>query len=161
MTTLLTHYAELLAYEKWANQKSLDSIETIPADRRSGAAYERLLGLIPHNLIARRVWRMRLLEQPYENPKAWFPSMSIADARAMAREVDAEWDAFLPTLTLEHMERSHSYKTSDGTPHTRLIRRSLTHVFNHSTYHRGQVARLVTEHGGERAATDFMLAPLD
>ena len=160
MTTFLDHYRELLVYEKWANQKALDSIETIPVDRRSGAAYERLLALVPHNLIARRVWRWRILEQPYENPKSWFPSVSVAEARALAIEVDAEWDAFLPTITLEMIERTHSYKTSDGTPHTRLIRRSLTHVFNHSTYHRGQVARLVTEHGGERAATDFMLAPL-
>lgn len=160
MATFLDHYRELLAYEKWANQRSLDSIETIPVERRSGAAYERLLALIPHNLTARRIIRMRILEQAYENPTTWFPSMSVAEARAMAAEVDAEWDAFLGTLTLADMERSHSYKTSDGTPHTRLIRRTLTHAFNHSTYHRGQIARLVTEHGGQRAATDFMLAPL-
>lgn len=161
MTTLLDHFRELLVYEKWANQRSLDAIETIPAERRSGAAYERLTALIPHNLIARRVWRWRILEQPYENPAAWFPPMSVADTRALARDVDAEWDAFLPTISAAMLEGTHSYKTSDGTPHTRLVRRSLTHVFNHSTYHRGQVARLVTDHGGTRPVTDFMMAPLE
>lgn len=157
MTTLLDHYRELLAYDVWANERALTSIESIPADRRSGPAYERLTALIPHNLIARRVWRWRILEQPYENPRSWFPPMSVAETRLLAKEVDTEWAQFLPTLTFADLERSHSYKTSDGTPHTRIIRRSLTHVFNHGTYHRGQVARLVTDHGGTRADTDFML----
>lgn len=157
MTTLLDHYRELLSYDTWANERCLNAIDTIPSDRRAGAAYDRLLALIPHNLIARRVWRWRILEQHYDNPSAWFPPMSTHDARALQREVDAEWASFFPSLTLTDLERSHSYKTSDGTPHTRLIRRSLTHVFNHGTYHRGQIARLVTEHGGERPSTDFML----
>lgn len=157
MTDLLTHYREMLDYDIWANAQSLASIETIPAERRSGPAYDRLTALIPHNLIARRVWRWRILEQPYENPPAWFPPMSVEQTRALMAEVDEQWKQFLPTLSAADLDRSHSYKTSEGTPHTRIIRRSLTHVFNHGTYHRGQVARLVTEHGGTRAGTDFML----
>ncbi|MDX2115584.1 MAG: DinB family protein [Planctomycetota bacterium] len=157
MTTLLTHYAELLAYDSWANERCLAAIETVPTDRRTGAAWERLTALVPHNLVVKRIWRWRILEQAHEKPASWFPPMSVEAARAMAREVDAEWAAFFPTLTAADMERSHSFKTSDGTPMTRLVRRTLTHLFNHGTYHRGQIARLVTEHGGERPATDFML----
>jgi uncharacterized damage-inducible protein DinB len=36
------------------------------------------------------------------------------------------------------------------------IHEVLTHVFNHSTYHRGQIARIVHEQGGQRASTDFI-----
>ncbi len=152
---LLAHFAELLAYDRWANERAIASIESVPQDRRTGKAYERLTALVPHNLIARRVWIRRMRSEPYEMPRAWFPPMTPPETRAMAREVDAEWDAFLPSVTDADLERVVVYRTSDGVERRGVFRRLLTHVFNHGTYHRGQIARLVTEHAGTRADTDF------
>lgn len=157
MTTLLDHFRELLAYDRWANDLALRSIDSIPADRRSGKAYDRLRALVPHNLIARRVWRWRIRGDAYENPTTWFPALTEEETRAIIAEVEPEWDDFLASLTDADLGRTVEFRTSDGTPHTGVIRHLLTHVFNHATYHRGQIARLVTEHGGRRADTDFFL----
>lgn len=156
--SLLSHFHDLLRYDQWANERVLASLDTIPVDRRHGPAYDRLMGLLPHNLIARRVWRWRILGQAHENPKDWFPPMSVADTRALAAEVDREWGPYLASLKESDLGREITYRTSDGAQRTRRLDILLTHVFNHATYHRGQIARLVTEHGGERAATDYPLA---
>lgn len=155
MTTLLAHFHEMLAYDRWANERSLVSIESIPESRRTGPAYDRLTALVPHNLIARRVWRWRIRGDAYENPKAWFPPMSPQATRELARQVDAEWEGFLDSFGPADLERVVQYRTSDGSPHAKKIRIALAHVFNHGTYHRGQIARLVTDHGGTRAETDY------
>jgi len=156
--TLLDHFNDLFRYDRWANEQVYPSFESIPADRRHGQAYERLMSLLPHNLIARRVWRWRILGQPYDNPAAWFPPMTVAETRALAAEVDREWEHYLAQLTDADLSREITYRTSDGAQRTRRLDILLTHVFNHATYHRGQIARLVTEHGGQRATTDYPLA---
>lgn len=152
---LLAHFQEMLDYDRWANERAIVSIESIPAERRSGPAYDRLTALVPHNLLARRIWRRRLRADPVEPPKSWFPPTSPSDTRALAAEVDREWEGFLAEILRGDAERVIVYRTSDGVERRGRVRRLLTHVFNHATYHRGQVARLVTEHGGTRAETDF------
>jgi len=156
--SLLSHFHELFQYEQWANERTLVSLDSVPADRRHGPAYDRLMGLLPHNLIARRVWRWRILGEPHEKPADWFPKMSVADTRALAVEVDRDWEPFLGSIKESDLTRLITFRTSDGTQRTRRLDHLITHVFNHATYHRGQIARLVTEHGGERAVTDFMMA---
>jgi len=159
MTSLLDHFHEVLQYDRWANDLALESIESVPADRRSGKAWDRLRALVPHNLIAKRVWRWRILEQAYESPATWFPALTIDETRALIADVEPQWGEFLGSLTDEDLERSVSYRTTDGAAHSGLIRQLVNHVFNHATYHRGQVARLVIEHGGRRIDTDYFLAP--
>ena len=156
--TLLDHFHDLFRYERWANEQVYPSLESIPADRRHGEAYDRLMSLIPHNLIARRVWRWRIRGDAYDNPKAWFPPMTVAEMRTLGAEVDAEWQQYMGELKDADLSREITYRTSDGAQRTRRLDILLTHVFNHATYHRGQIARLVTEHGGQRAVTDYPLA---
>lgn len=156
--TLLDHFNDLFRYERWANERVLASLDTIPADRRHGEAYERLMSLLPHNLIVRRVWRWRIRHEAFESPANWFPPMTVEQTRALAAEADGEWGPYLDALTDADLSREITYRTSDGTQRTRRLDILLTHVFNHATYHRGQIARLVTEHGGQRAVTDYPLS---
>jgi uncharacterized damage-inducible protein DinB len=154
MSTIMRHYADLLRYDTWANERSLVSIESIPAERARGEAYERLTTLVPHNIVVRRVWRWRVLGTAFEKP-VFFPPMTPAQTRELQILADQEWAAFLPTIGEADLSRVVSFTTSDGSPYQRTLGTILTHVFTHATYHRGQIARLVTEHGGTRAVTDY------
>ena len=48
------------------------------------------------------------------------------------------------------------YHSNEGTPWVSTVEEIVTHVLNHSTYHRGQISMLVQAAGGERATTDFI-----
>jgi uncharacterized damage-inducible protein DinB len=154
---LIAHFHHLLACETWANARVLASLETIPAGNRSGERYQRAIGLLPHCLLARQVWLWRINAVPYDTIKDWFPPMSNQQASTMALDVDAHWSRYLGALTEAEMAREIHYTASDGTAYVSRVGDILTHVFNHSTYHRGQIARLVTELGGQRAQTDSIV----
>ncbi len=48
------------------------------------------------------------------------------------------------------------YKSMDGKPGASVTDDIITQVFNHSSYHRGQVAMLIAQAGGERPVTDYI-----
>jgi uncharacterized damage-inducible protein DinB len=154
--SLIAHFQQMLAYESWANERSVASLETVPAANRGEDKFTRACGLVPHNVIARRVWLMRIKGTPHENPKEWFPAWDVAQTRAQAAEVDGLWREFLAGLRDADLAAELQYTASDGSKFVSSVGDVLTHVFNHSTYHRGQIARIVHELGGQRASTDHI-----
>lgn len=157
----VARYRKLLAYEREANRRVFDSLETIPETGRVHSGFERAMQLLPHNQLARAVWLARLEGRPYEFPKDWFPAWSLEQARIAEEEQNREWAEYFDGLSDSDLCKTLSYTSSEGQPYVRLVDDILIHVFFHSTYHRGQVARLVTECGGQRAKTDYiaLMAP--
>jgi uncharacterized damage-inducible protein DinB len=153
---LIDHFRTLHAFEVWANARSLTSLETVPAGNRGTPAFLRASQLLPHNTLARQVWLWRIQERVYDNPKDWFPAWSIEETRARMVDVDAQWTAYLGALTDSELARQNHYSSSEGVRYVSTIHEIITHVFNHSTYHRAQIARIVHESGGQRASTDFI-----
>lgn len=149
-------YQRLQAYETEATRRALDSLATIPDGNRRGPAYDRAVRLVPHIALARRIWLARLREVPHEMPGDWFPAWGLDQSRSESAELDKSWNAYLAGLADEDLSREIRYRSSEGSAYASRIDDVLTHVFNHSTYHRGQMARLVDECGGKRAVTDFI-----
>lgn len=154
---MIRHYQDLLRYDTWANGRSLDSLETVPESRRTEPPYARASGLVPHILLARRIWLMRIRATQHPMPTDWFPATETSAARELAKAVDHDWTQFLAGVTEQELDREVTYTASDGTKYASTVREILSHVFNHGTYHRGQIARIVTELGGTRSATDHII----
>src|SRR5882724_9655980 len=152
----MSRYKRLLAYEQEANRRVFESLESIPESGRQLPAFARAVSLLPHNQLARSIWLARLEGRPYEVPKDWFPAWNLDQARLAEDEQNREWAEYLAHLSEPDLSKPVGYTSSEGKPYVRLVDDILTHVFNHSTYHRGQIARLVTECGGKRAATDYI-----
>ncbi|MBK9188612.1 MAG: DinB family protein [Phycisphaerales bacterium] len=152
----LERFDRLLAYEAQANERCFDSIAGVAIDRRHEAPFAKALGIAAHVQLAREVWLGRLLGQPVPPPPDWFPPLGLDTIRAKARANDGAWKAYLATLTDDALNAHCRYTSSEGVAYRSLVDDILTHVFNHSTYHRGQIAPLVTHLGAERAGTDFI-----
>jgi uncharacterized damage-inducible protein DinB len=152
----LTRFRNLLSYEREANRRTIESLSTVPASARERPEYDRAMQLLPHNLIARRVWLSRLKGAAYEMPSDWFPRWPLEQQRDEEETVHFLWHAYLDSLAEPDLLRDVHYTSSEGQKYVSTVDEILTHVFNHSTYHRGQIARLVTECGGRRATTDFI-----
>lgn len=153
--SMIEHFRTMQRYEAWANKATLDSMESVPAGARSGMQFTRALQVMAHNQLARSVWLARV-EGRVEKVADWFPAWTIEQTRARAAELDRLWSALLETAADADMTRQVSYHSSEGVAYRSTLLEVLTHVYNHSTYHRGQVARLVSEAGGRRASTDFI-----
>ena len=149
-------YKKLLKFESEANRRTLESLASVPASQREKPQYDRAMQLLPHNLIARRVWLHRVKGETYENPTDWFPRWTLDRQEQEELAVQGLWHPFIHTLAEPDLVRDVHYTSSEGQKFASSLDEILTHVFNHSTYHRGQIARLVSECGGKRATTDFI-----
>lgn len=156
-------FKTLFEYECWANALVNDSIGTARAAlERDGAAAEapaliRAAEIWAHVQAARRLWLSRLgyAEPPEEGLfPIWPPRRAVQECAIL----DAMWTAYITQrLDPAECDRQAKYTTTEGQRYSSTVHEILAHVVNHSTYHRGQIARLVAEAGGTPPATDFIL----
>ncbi|MBL8765040.1 MAG: DinB family protein [Phycisphaerae bacterium] len=153
---LLEQARTMAAFEIWANGRALASLGTVAAARRSEGAYARARSILAHNQMARQLWLSRL--GAAASP-AWvaFPDWPLERIEREAAELDAKWAAFIAGLSEADLAREVRYSGTDGSAYGSTVGDILTHVLNHSTYHRGQVASLAASLGGTPAETDFIL----
>lgn len=151
----LAHFRSLLDYDRRATELTLASIDTVPPERRTDPAFARARGIIAHVQSARHEWLARLGHLP-RRPWVMFPDWSTDQTRDDARRLDTAWAAYLAAITEDDLDTPITYSSVEGVRWVSRTADILTHVFNHATYHRGQVAMLVKACGGTPASTDFI-----
>lgn len=149
------HWLIMLEYERQATARAIASLRTVPMTPAEHPDSARARGVLAHAIMARHEWLSRLgaIEK-----RAWvmFPDWTIDQLETDAARLDAAWSAYLVGLDEAALARVVVYHAFDGTGYSSTVAEVLTHVFNHSTYHRGQVAMLVKQAGGQPASTDFI-----
>lgn len=152
----LEHHRRMLAYEIEANRRVLASMGSVSEERRIAPEFAKARSIMAHNQFARRIWLSRLgsVAKPDWKP---FPDWTLDEIQTQMVELDRLWANYLETLREGELSRDTHYSALDGSQFSSSIGEILTHVHNHSTYHRGQIASLITACGGERAATDYIV----
>jgi uncharacterized damage-inducible protein DinB len=150
---------ELYLYNHWANQRSLASVEPLPAEeftRAMGNSFSSIRDTLAHILGAEWIWLERWLgRSPRELlPAADFPTLQSLRVRWQAVEQDR--NRFLQTLTPDRLPQSISYINLAGKPYEYPLWQQMLHVTNHSTYHRGQIVTLLRQLGRTPSNTDFL-----
>lgn len=139
------HFNRLSQYNMWANRRVLDGLknQTVP---------EKALSLLSHVVLAESVWQMRLKAQPITT--GVFDILSLDKIEELMDRNEAGWTSLLEST--EDFSKKLDYKMLNGTPVQSNISDILTHIFNHGTYHRAQIASLLRQSGLEPASTDFI-----
>ena len=149
-------FKELFAYDTWATAQTMGSIASVPAERRTSPQFLRALQIAAHVQVARHVWLERLHGRPAGPGIDFFPSWALERISDQAAELDARFFAYLDRTSDQDLDSEIHYTSSEGMRYSSTVEDVVTHIVNHATYHRGQIARLVTESGGLRASTDFI-----
>ena len=151
---------ELLSYNTWANTRILDAVSRLdPSEfsRNLGGSYPSVQATLTHMVWAEWVWVERWQDR---SPKelfdvAEFPAVS--DIRARWRPVQVAQEAFVTSLMEDQLGRVGRYTNRKGETWEYVLWRQLYHLFNHSTYHRGQVTNMLRLLGAQPVATDFLV----
>ena len=145
---LKNHFIHLFKYNDWSTRRSAESIMNL---KKKNLKAEDLLS---HIISAQQIWLHRILERdivtdPWQQltQEEWFPKST---------PLTAEWINFLEGMHEKDFEKRVEYTTTKGEKHTNTIKDIITHVINHSTYHRAQIAQLVRQSRGEPAKTDYI-----
>lgn len=140
----------LLAYDDWANREALASI------RASGSRSERLRQLMAHLVGVQQVWLSRMRRDGSQ--VATWPDYSLDRDAALLDDMKRMWSELLATLPDQALAGEVRYTNTKGKEFSNTLFDIITHVMMHGAYHRGQIAQLVRQGGGEPAVTDYIHA---
>ncbi|HYD01370.1 MAG TPA: DinB family protein [Phycisphaerales bacterium] len=152
---MLPHHQTLLAYERHATAQVADALTSVPPEARVRPEYAKALSIFAHTQQAAYLWLARLggiQPRPFNMFPDWTVEQTVADAAA----VHEGWQRFLDALSTGDLTRAVEYTSTEGARYRGTVGDIVTHVFNHASYHRGQIAMLVTALGGTRAVTDYI-----
>ena len=156
---LLTQTRQLLLYTLWADRTVLNALREVkPEDltRDAGVSFGSLLGTMVHILGSQRRWLARFAgspAQPGPGP-ADFPDL-LAWIQGW-EETASGIEAFLASLTEEQLVAEITWEDTEIGPVTRPLWQPVSHMVNHSTYHRGQVVSLMRQLGYPPPKTDLI-----
>ena len=158
MKELLKQYA---AYNIWASQRIFEVIVALPEEKQIAevpSSFNSLFKTVLHMLDAENIWwqRMKMNERitvPSENFTGNMKELS--DTLLQQSKLWEDWVSSASDLSLEHVFQYYNTKTE----HFKMpVYQMLLHVFNHGTYHRGQLVNILRQLGVEKVpATDFSL----
>jgi uncharacterized damage-inducible protein DinB len=147
--SLAAHYIHLFEYNNWATLKTAESV--ISFLKVEGRASD----LLSHIISSQKVWLGRILEND-RHTDPW-QKHSLEACIKESGNLTSEWIKLLKEADEKKFETKVSYKNTKGESFTNTIKDIVTHVINHSTYHRAQIALLVRQAGGEPAKTDYIV----
>lgn len=141
----------LFEYNLWANKKFGEVLVAAPFK------HPKILTFISHIHNAQLIWFDRINGISSETP-VW-AEYSIEEAIEKLRESSEMWIAHINQV--EKLDQEISYHNSIGEAHTSVLSDIMTHVANHGTHHRGQLALLLREEGIAPPASDFIFFSRD
>lgn len=147
---LVDHYIRMAVYDEWANRLVLESLQ--PLRNEPSHAVFSLLG---HITLAPEIWLRRIRNESLDGITV-FQDLSYDDCASRIGSCADKIHEFCSQLTPEILTHNIQYRNFAGVEYTNTIAEILTHMFNHGTYHRGQIATRLREAGYTPAITDYI-----
>lgn len=158
MKELLKQYA---AFNIWATQKIAEVILSLPEAKQRQempSSYSSLYTTLLHMWDAESIWWQRLkLQERIIVPNQVFTGTTkeLVDSLHQQSKQWEDWISNASDLSIEHV---FQYQTFSKEQFKQPTWQMLLHVFNHATYHRGQLVNMLRQLGVEKIpATDFII----
>ena len=140
------HYLKLYAYNKWANSLFEKALSDSPYKN------EKIDLLWSHIAAVQLLWLNRI--EPIDQPVP-----DVFEARTPAENsplFDYSQKRLVSLIeSTEDFDRTISYLTLEGESFSNRLADLLTHLANHGTHHRSQIALLLREEGIAPPASDY------
>ena len=139
-----------LAFNDWANGMILRSLQD------SAAPSEPAVRAFAHLLLAEKVWLQRILEGVDNTGFDFWAGKNVVFCELLYAENKKSFGDFFAGLTEDSLGVVTVYKNSRGEEYSNTVREVLTHVFFHSTHHRGQILSHIRAGGETPPYVDFI-----
>lgn len=143
-------FKQYASYNLWANTQFADIIRSITPsylDRDIESSFPSIRATLNHIRSAETIWATRL----QGNPLTQWPAIDSAETpRAVADaiiEASKTLEKLVHQYTDEDLLKEFTYSTMNGSPQQDVLQDMLLHVFNHSSFHRGQLVTLFRQSG--------------
>ena len=156
MKEMLTQYA---TYNIWANNELLKLILNLSEEQQQqeiASSFSSLYKTILHLWTAKSIWWQRLKLHEHI-AKESDNCTSIQEASKAIQQLDVQWADWISKANENQLQHVFAYQNSKREQFKQAVWQMLLHLFNHSTYHRGQLVTMLRQLGIEKIPqTDFI-----
>ncbi len=157
MKNLLAQYA---AYNIWANKLIIDALKGLPAealDMPMMSSFKSIRETLYHTWCAEDIWLQRLMRSDDPIWAAITFEGNFEDACNNWETSSHDLANFIAEQDEVTLAEDLHYADRRGYPYTTPVYEVLHHIFNHATYHRGQLVTLMRTAGATAIpGTDFI-----
>ncbi len=147
MKKLLVKYA---AFNHWANKRFSDLLVNLTDEQLNKditSSYRSIVKTMLHLWDVEAIWLLRIKQHPYLAAASKDFNGSIIELTTNLLEQSRLWKEWINIATEEVLERDLSYKNMAGEEFTQPLWEILVHLFDHQSYHRGQIVTMLRQVG--------------
>lgn len=152
---------QFAAYNVWANERLLQCLQTVPEEsqrKKLAASFPSLYDTVMHMWDAESIWWQRLKLQEAVFPPSNKFQGSLTDAASSLIHQNKLWKSWVDSASPAAIEHVFHYQNTKREKFRQPVFQMLIHVFNHGTYHRGQLVSMLRQLGIDKIpATDFIV----
>ena len=153
---ILLQYAR---FSQWAHKSLLELIRTLTPEQQHAtipSSFDSLYKTVFHVWGAESLWLGRLKQEPVTISGDPFDK-SMENLSGALEKVDQSWVDWISNQKDEQLTEKLHYKNKAGLPFHQSYDLLLHHIFNHNTYHNGQLVTMLRALGVDKIpATDFI-----
>ena len=135
-------------YNIWANELLLDVINKLPEEQQRQqlpSSFGSIFKTVLHMWDAESIWWQRLkLQERILIPSESF-SGDMKDASNNLLQQNRQWQEWISTAQERMLEHVFQYQNSKREQFKQPVYHMLLHLFNHGTYHRGQLVNMLRQ----------------
>lgn len=154
---IITHLYE---YNEWATNRLFEASAAVPEGELTanrGASSGAILMAFAHLAAAETNWLGRWTTGRNTTPTQELQKMpNMETVRAAFHASHTGLREFVAALTEERLEVDLKTRDSSGHEISRPLWQMMAHVANHGTYHRGEIAAMLTDLGHSPGDIDFL-----
>ena len=158
MKHLLLKYAN---YNLWANKQLMDVLVNLDDEqltKDTGSSFPSIFKTLLHLCDAECMWWQRTrLSENITRPSAAF-SGSILELGNLLMNQSKQWKEWIDTITEAGLQHEFIYKNSKKDSFKQPVYEVLLHVFNHQSFHRGQIITMLRQAGATNLPVTDMIA---
>ena len=155
MKQLLQQYS---AYNIWANKKIIETAVMLPEELISKeviSSFPSVSKTLLHMVEVENIWweRLNLIENT--TPSGWFFG-NFDQLTKKLLQLSLQWHDWIKGTTELHLTHVFAYQNSKKEQFKQPVYEMILHLFNHQTYHRGQIVTMFRQLGIDKIpGTDF------
>jgi uncharacterized damage-inducible protein DinB len=158
MKILLNQFS---SYHLWANQQLLDLMKPLPQPLKEQvieSSFNTLTKTALHMWDAESIWWQRMqLQEQIVRPSDGFAGTFDELATALLAQ-SRQWHEWITAARSYMLDHEFIYYNSKKEKFKQPVYQVLLHLFNHGTYHRGQLVTMLRQLGVDAIpATDFIV----
>jgi len=157
MKQLLQQYA---AYNTWANKKIIETANLLSEEqinKQIVSSFSSIYKTMIHLMEVENVWWERLKLVEHTTLSGWFTG-NFDELSKKLLQLSQQWEDWVRKANEVNINHVFAYQNTKKELFKQPVYEVLLHLFNHQTYHRGQVVTMFRQLGIEKIPpTDFIV----